>query len=263
MKNEYTLVEKYYSKYQENKEKNFINVILDMLADIEFEYLHQFVDELIQSKNEGCEFQVFGDKNYLKLSFDDCDRQNLYIRPINNAECNMSYIKEYYKLDEEIKGVRIADHISSFNLEIYADSSLDNVVFNTNATGEHKNLLITNKSKIRYNNFDDFDYIIWLVSILGDYLFEFEEKKEFQYTNILEMMQNSLDKMVKEYYKNDECEPVFNLSVMNYGLNAKIVLSVEHRGLKFSEVVFPHERIECNNGFNLYEEMISLYNRTM
>lgn len=50
---------------------------------------------------------------------------------------------------------------------------------------------------------------------------------------------------------------------MGYKENAKIILTIEHLGLKFSTDLFPGEDILYNNGLDIREEIRSLYNRTM
>lgn len=77
------------------------------------------------------------------------------------------------------------------------------------------------------------------------------------------MMQQNIDNIVKEVWTTDECPPNFILSVMDYDKNAKIMLTIEHLGYKFTDVLFPKEGINYNNGFNVYDEMKQLYNRTM
>lgn len=263
MKNKYTLSKRYQLTYLNRKEKNFIETIINMLTDIDFNQLYDFVTELIDGEYGECDYKYFGNKKYLKMTFDDNDETNIYVRPIYSNEENIKYIKQYYSLDNEIRGLRIADHITSFNLEIYADYTLTNIVFNSDATCENKNLIIKDKHNIIYNNFNDLDYIVWIISVVGDYLFEFEKENEKDQIDILKIMQESLDKIVNEYYSKDECKPIFKLNIRDSGTNAKIILSIEHLGSKFSEVIFPCEKTNLNEDFNLCNIMRSLYNRTM
>lgn len=84
-----------------------------------------------------------------------------------------------------------------------------------------------------------------------------------KYIDIIELMQIQIDKITAEEWKSDECPPKFVLSVMGYDEEAKMALTIEHMGYRFTEVIFPCKGIVYNNGFNIYDEMRQLYNRTM
>ena len=75
---------------------------------------------------------------------------------------------------------------------------------------------------------------------------------------IQSLAQEEVDRIAGEHWKEDECEPVFIVSVF---LNS-LMLTCKHRSFAFSERLFPEDTMIY--GLNTIEElMTSLYNRTM
>jgi hypothetical protein len=91
--------------------------------------------------------------------------------------------------------------------------------------------------------------------------------------DIIKCIQEQVDKIVKEKYKNDSCPPIFTVSVLykeddnlqtkvQRDKDHKIILTIQHCGSAFSKVIFPQT-------YNVYgyepleEIMKHMYNRTM
>ena len=259
----YTLNEKYVEGYQKKKERLFIENLMNLLKDLQFVEFYNQLSETINKKEDLYNFEDINGKTYFKLLFEEYGDVGICLRPILENESLSEDIEKYLN-SENVKGLKISDQINSYGLNIYFTNDLNTIIFKNNI-GVNKTLLIKNKNIIVNNNYEDFNYELWILSTIGDYLYTFKEdsRKDHKFIDIIKLMQNEIDKIVEEEYKNDVCKPKFELSIMDYNENAKIVLSVEHMGLKFSEIIFPHKNICYNNGFNIYDEIRDLYNRTM
>lgn len=265
MNKPYTLNEKYLKEYKRKKEQLFIDNIVGLLEDLRFSEFYNHVYNAIESKNVFYNFENLNGKTYLKLLFDEYGDRGIALRPIFKNKSLSADIEKYLDDNKNINGIRVSDQINSYRLNIYCSDDLNTIILDCDDTGRNKTLIIKNKKEIINCNFEDFDYELWLLSTIGDYMYDFEEndKKRHEFKDIIGLMQDGVNKIVGEKYKDDICKPKFELSVMDYGENAKIVLSVEHMGLKFSEIIFPHKNICYNNGFNIHDEIRDLYNRTM
>ncbi|MDU6995934.1 MAG: hypothetical protein E6356_13825 [Terrisporobacter othiniensis] len=84
-----------------------------------------------------------------------------------------------------------------------------------------------------------------------------------KFIDITDLFQDKINELTEEMYGDDECKPKYTLSIMGYDEDAKFILSIDHLGVKFSNIIFPKKGIVYNNGFDLYEEMKQLYNRIM
>lgn len=83
------------------------------------------------------------------------------------------------------------------------------------------------------------------------------------YKDILKCIQDKIDFIVKEMYKDDQCPPIYIVSNLWINENTqKIILTCNHCQQSFSRVLFPTE-----DSFYGYESLgdivISLYNQTM
>lgn len=89
-------------------------------------------------------------------------------------------------------------------------------------------------------------------------------KKEIgYYKDILDCIQDGIDKIVEEKYKDDECYPIFCVSSLWINEdNQQIILNCTHLGRTFSRILFP-----CKESFWGYDGLSSiiesLYNQTM
>lgn len=82
-------------------------------------------------------------------------------------------------------------------------------------------------------------------------------------TNIIDVLDEYIQKLAATKWKEDSCPPIFWLSLDNdIEEQHKIILTINHLGSKFSEVLFP--RTDAHYGYNsILHHMEQLYNRTM
>ncbi|HLI46868.1 MAG TPA: hypothetical protein VKU94_06730 [Geobacterales bacterium] len=86
--------------------------------------------------------------------------------------------------------------------------------------------------------------------------------------DLLNALQEKIDEIAKEQYKNDNCPPIFTVSlIQRYGDNGKINqheigLTIQHMGQAYTRTLFP--QVNKHYGYpNLEKEMKDLYNNTM
>jgi len=84
--------------------------------------------------------------------------------------------------------------------------------------------------------------------------------------NIVEFIQHKVNKLNSKHWSNDECKPIFIVSILyDYGKDKEdqfIILTVQHLGSSYSSIIFP--RKEVHYGYeSVLSEMTSLYNQTM
>lgn len=82
--------------------------------------------------------------------------------------------------------------------------------------------------------------------------------------DIVETIQTQVNNIVQEKYQNDECKPIFLVSLLE---NDKILITCKHLASCFSETIFPMEEKETDDwvyGLQSLEcYIVDLYNRTM
>ena len=80
--------------------------------------------------------------------------------------------------------------------------------------------------------------------------------------NIISLLDKYIEKITINKWTDDTCTPRFWVSIIGYGEDQKIVLSVSHLGNSYSKILFPQP--DANYGYETIEqEMEWLYNRTM
>ena len=84
--------------------------------------------------------------------------------------------------------------------------------------------------------------------------------------DICDVIQESVDKILEKNWENDECKPVFIVSLFQTGekesVQHQLLLTIRHCGFSVSRVIFP--RIEYKYGYeSIEQEMEWLYNTTM
>lgn len=84
--------------------------------------------------------------------------------------------------------------------------------------------------------------------------------------NIIEIIQNRVNELNNIHWSTDECKPIFIVSILyDYDKNKEeqyIILTVQHLGSTFSNIIFPKK--ENHYGYDsLLSEMTNLYNQTM
>lgn len=72
-----------------------------------------------------------------------------------------------------------------------------------------------------------------------------------------------VQKLAKDNWKEDECPPEFWVSLNNEDMNNQsIMITINHLGYKFTEKLFP--RKDTHFGYDsLLNQMINMYNQTM
>ena len=81
--------------------------------------------------------------------------------------------------------------------------------------------------------------------------------------NIVNILEEEVQKLVKEHWRFDDCPPEFWVSLNNEDMdNQTILITINHLGSKFTERLFP--RRDTEYGYeSLLNQMISMYNQTM
>lgn len=81
--------------------------------------------------------------------------------------------------------------------------------------------------------------------------------------DIINIIEEYVQKIAKEYWNTDNCPPKFWVSLNNDDMNnQKIMITVYHLGSKFTETLFPRSNTEYGYD-SVLNQMISMYNRTM
>lgn len=82
--------------------------------------------------------------------------------------------------------------------------------------------------------------------------------------SIIEIIDREIQKIAKDRFADDKvCPPEFWVSLNNEDMkNQKIMITVNHCGVKFTECIFPRD--DAFFGYNSVEDqMINMYNQTM
>lgn len=79
-----------------------------------------------------------------------------------------------------------------------------------------------------------------------------------RYENCIDVIQNAINDLAKELYKEDDCKPEFLVSEDIH--NRKILLTIKHCGFTHTDVIFPHG--DYGNTALKYQ-IEQLYNSTM
>lgn len=81
--------------------------------------------------------------------------------------------------------------------------------------------------------------------------------------DIIDLLNKYVQELAKIKYATDTtCPPQFWVSILGYGENQKIVLSVSHLGSSYSKILFPQP--DADYGYETIEQEVEwLYNRTM
>lgn len=81
--------------------------------------------------------------------------------------------------------------------------------------------------------------------------------------NIVSILEEEVQKLAKEHWKNDDCPPEFWVSLNNEDMdNQTILITINHLGSKFTDRLFPRRNTEY--GYEtVLNQMINMYNQTM
>lgn len=81
--------------------------------------------------------------------------------------------------------------------------------------------------------------------------------------DIVEIIDKEIQRLTKEEWNDDDCLPVFSVSLNNEDVNNQsIMLTIEHLDSKFTWKLFP--RNDAQWGYDsVLNLMVNMYNRTM
>lgn len=81
--------------------------------------------------------------------------------------------------------------------------------------------------------------------------------------DIVDIIEEKVQELSKEQWKNDDCPPEFWVSLNNEDMNNQsIMITIRHNDYKFTERLFPRKNTEY--GYEcVLNQMINLYNQTM
>lgn len=81
--------------------------------------------------------------------------------------------------------------------------------------------------------------------------------------DIVSIIEEEVERLAKEHWKNDSCPPEFWVSLNNEDMsNQSIMITINHLGSKFTERLFP--RKDTQYGYkSVLNQMVNMYNRTM
>ena len=81
--------------------------------------------------------------------------------------------------------------------------------------------------------------------------------------DIVSIIEEKVEELAKEHWKNDSCPPEFWVSLNNEDMsNQSIMITINHLGSKFTERLFP--RKDTQYGYeSVLNQMVNMYNQTM
>ena len=83
--------------------------------------------------------------------------------------------------------------------------------------------------------------------------------------NIIDIIQDKVNEICEEIWKDDDCRPIFKVSILFEGehlKNHRIILTITHLKRSYSRIIFNDEDSFYGYG-NIEDEMKDLYNQTM
>ena len=92
-----------------------------------------------------------------------------------------------------------------------------------------------------------------------------ENKKYIQVPfefNIIDILQEKIENIAEEHWKDDDCPPEFWVSLNNEDMdNQSIMITINH-GYKFTERLFPRKNTDYGYS-SVLDQMINMYNQIM
>lgn len=167
---EYTLIDRNYTSFLEEVETLFTEKIKNIIEDINLKETYDLIEDLIKSADKN-RIQTFSSGNkFLKIIETDDDKEML----ISCRKCNEEDVIELLDTVNTIYTLKIVDRICHQGLSIHFDETASNILFSYKFLDEHKYVLMNNY-KIISDTLNNYNYILWLLSIVGDTLFEFSD----------------------------------------------------------------------------------------
>lgn len=168
MNKSYTLNERYYNSFLEEQKLLFTNKLKNIIEDINLKETYDYILDFIENEEEPIETLYSGAKA-LKIEGNEEYEKIL----ITCRECNEKDVLDILSLEDKIYSIKIIDKICHRNLSIHFNENLDGIVLSYKFLDEHKYILIRNY-EIIVDKLNDYDYVLWLLTVIGDTLFEFE-----------------------------------------------------------------------------------------
>lgn len=167
---EYTLVSKNYLTFLEGVESLFLEKFKNIVDDLNLKEMYNDVISFIENaSSENIEI-LYDDKKALKLTYENEYQEIL----ISCRECIEDDILKILDTSETIYSILITDRICHNGFNVHFDEHVKNIVLSRKFLGEHNYTLIKD-NRIVSDSLKDFNHILWLLSIIGDYLYEFED----------------------------------------------------------------------------------------
>ena len=82
------------------------------------------------------------------------------------------------------------------------------------------------------------------------------------FKSVIDCIQEEVNRICEDKYKDDDCKPIFLVSLITEKEYDKLILTITHSFQSFSETLFP--RCDSIYGYETIEYMMGMmYNRTM
>lgn len=170
MEKVYNLADKTYVSFENEVEQLFLDKIKFITEVMDFKDTYDSVLEYLDDS----------DKNEIQVETLYSGAKALRFNGSNDYECvllgvceNISdkYINRL-NIDKPVYGLKIIDRICHKNLHIYFDEEQKNILFSFSLDEQY--ILIKNFKMVKCTS-NDFSHILWLLSVIGDCMFEFTE----------------------------------------------------------------------------------------
>ena len=82
------------------------------------------------------------------------------------------------------------------------------------------------------------------------------------FKSVIDCIQEEVNRICEDKYKDDDCKPIFLVSLITEKGGDRLILTITHSYQSFSEILFP--RHDALYGYETIEFMMKMmYNRTM
>lgn len=186
----YSLNKRYYDKYAKElnatKDRLFIEAIKGIIEDMSLIELYDLVADAINAKDE--RFNYVKDRLILPSS-DDLENEVIMVRVLNKDSC-VYFISGQAEYNENYKMIRIIDQIYAYtNYEVVFNTENNEIIFYNSmetVAGKSKNYIKLNETEIIYDEMNDNhrECIVFLLSIIGDFFYDFDEDNENNITEL-------------------------------------------------------------------------------
>lgn len=173
----YNLTDRVYISFENEVQELFLKKIKFIIEAMNFKHTYDTVLDFL-TNNEKDEIEnnieiLYSGAKALRFDGNN-EYEHILVAIAENIDNEIVNILD---IDNEIYGLKIIDRICHKNLSIYFDEEQENILFSFRFLDEHKYILIKD-SKIVKDTSNDFYHILWLISVIGDCLFEFSEEED-------------------------------------------------------------------------------------